>query len=69
MLLAALALLAQTAPVPLYRDPVHDGAADPSIVHDKARWHRRSVLQVAALREQDGTITVDRGPTHVQLDD
>jgi hypothetical protein len=34
---ATLALLAQNAPVPLYRDPVHDGAADPSIVHDSAR--------------------------------
>ena len=38
MLLAALALAAQaapTAPVPLFRDPVHDGAADPVTVHDK----------------------------------
>jgi hypothetical protein len=34
MLAAVLALLAQAAPVPLYRDPVHDGAADASIVHD-----------------------------------
>lgn len=40
MLLAALALLAQpiaddpVAPVPLYRDPTRDGAADPSIVYD-----------------------------------
>jgi hypothetical protein len=38
MLLAALALLAQPAdpiaPVPLFRDPVHDGAADASTVHD-----------------------------------
>ncbi|MCX8475050.1 MAG: glycoside hydrolase family 43 [Sphingomonas sp.] len=41
MLLAALALLAQStdpvAPVPLFRDPVHDGAADPSIVYDPER--------------------------------
>ena len=40
MLFAALALLAQAAdpvaPVPLFRDPVHDGAADPSIVRDAA---------------------------------
>ncbi len=54
MLLGALALLAQTAPVPLYRDPVHDGAADPSIVHDSRRgeWvmfytNRRADLKLA----------------------
>ncbi len=26
---------AETAPKPLYRDPVHDGAADASIMYDK----------------------------------
>ncbi|MHA6721503.1 glycoside hydrolase family 43 [Sphingomonas sp. RS2018] len=33
-LLLAAAPVQATAPVPLYRDPVHDGAADPSIVRD-----------------------------------
>lgn len=54
MLLAALALLAQTAPVPLYRDPVHDGAADASTVRDPAsgEWvmfytNRRADLKLA----------------------
>jgi len=53
---AALAFAVQAAPlapVPLYRDPVHDGAADPSIVYDPARgeWvmfytNRRADLQL-----------------------
>jgi beta-xylosidase len=30
------AACAETAPKPLYRDPVHDGAADASIMYDKA---------------------------------
>ncbi len=57
MLLTALALAAQAAPVapvPLFRDPVHDGAADPSIVHDAAKgeWvmfytNRRADLKLA----------------------
>lgn len=56
MLLAALALLASDpiAPVPLFRDPVHDGAADASIVHDAAsgEWvmfytNRRANLPVS----------------------
>src|SRR5688500_549922 len=54
MLAAALAVAVQAAPVPLYRDPVHDGAADPSIVYDPARgeWvmfytNRRADLQLA----------------------
>lgn len=58
MLAALLALLAGApdaqAPVPLFRDPVHDGAADPSIVHDEARgeWvmfytNRRADLPLA----------------------
>lgn len=55
MLLAALALLADpVAPVPLFRDPVHDGAADPSIVRDpkSGEWvmfytNRRADLKLA----------------------
>lgn len=54
MLLAALALLGQTAPVPLFRDPVHDGAADASTVHDPktGEWvmfytNRRADLKLA----------------------
>ncbi|MGK6356611.1 glycoside hydrolase family 43 [Sphingomonas sp. DT-207] len=58
MLPAALALLVQAAdpvaPVPLFRDPVHDGAADPSVVHDTAsgEWvmfytNRRADLKLA----------------------
>lgn len=57
MLAAALAFAVQAAPVapvPLYRDPVHDGAADPSIVYDSARseWvmfytNRRADLPLA----------------------
>ncbi|MBO9622555.1 MAG: glycoside hydrolase family 43 [Sphingomonas sp.] len=63
-MLAALALLAQpavadpVAPVPLFRDPVHDGAADPSIVHDPQRgeWvmfytNRRADLKLADPRD------------------
>jgi len=60
MLLAALALLAQpatadpVAPVPLFRDPVHDGAADPSTTYDAktGEWvmfytNRRADLKLA----------------------
>ncbi len=47
MLLAALLLAAQEAPVPLFRDPVHDGAADASI-----NGHANSTAPApAALRE------------------
>ena len=47
MILLAAALLASgtvapDAPKPLFRDPVHDGAADPSTVYDPAR--RESVM-------------------------
>jgi hypothetical protein len=58
MLAAAFALAAQAAPVPLYRDPVHDGAADPSIVYDPAsrEWvmfytNRRADLPLADPRD------------------
>lgn len=55
MLLAALALLADpVASVPLFRDPVHDGAADASTVHDSktGEWvmfytNRRADLKLA----------------------
>ena len=39
LLVMAMAMAASNAPVapkPLYRDPVHDGAADASTVYDKA---------------------------------
>jgi hypothetical protein len=35
--LLATAAAAPVAPRPLFRDPVHDGAADPSTVYDRAR--------------------------------
>ncbi len=54
-LLTAGAANAATVPKPLFRDPVHDGAADPSIVWDAARreWlifytNRRANLATAA---------------------
>lgn len=62
MLSAALALLGQAAapvaPVPFYRDPVHDGAADPSIVRDTrtGEWvmfytNRRADLALADQKD------------------
>ncbi len=52
--LVAGAARAETAPKPLYRDPVHDGAADASIMYDKADkvWrmfytNRRADLKLA----------------------
>ncbi len=42
LLLVAAPALALTAPKPLYRDPVYDGAADVSTIYDKA--HRRWTL-------------------------
>ena len=36
LLMAMAASSAPVAPKPLYRDPVHDGAADASTVYDKA---------------------------------
>lgn len=54
LLAAALALGSTVAPKPLYRDPVHDGAADPSIIWDRRgkRWlmfytNRRANLRLA----------------------
>ena len=51
---ALLAQAAAAAPVPLWRDPVHDGAADASTVRDPAtgEWvmfytNRRANLTVA----------------------
>lgn len=53
LLLAATPVLAATAPKPLYRDPVYDGAADVSTVYDKAhkRWtmfytNRRATMKL-----------------------
>ena len=31
--------IAKPAPKPLYRDPIHDGAADPSFIQDRASGH------------------------------
>lgn len=58
MLTAALAFAVQAAPVapvPLYRDPVHDGAADPSIVYDASRneWVMFYTNRRADLRLSD----------------
>lgn len=53
LLLLASAAFAETAPKPLYRDPVYDGAADVSSVYDRAqhRWvmfytNRRATLKL-----------------------
>jgi hypothetical protein len=59
LLAAALAAAGGTmAPKPLYRDPVHDGAADPSIVWDRrgGRWlmfytNRRADLPTADAKD------------------
>ncbi|MBW8732962.1 MAG: glycoside hydrolase family 43, partial [Asticcacaulis sp.] len=55
MLLSAAQTLAGTAPKPLYRDPVYDGAADVSTVYDRAhkRWTMFYTNRRAALKLPD----------------
>lgn len=53
LLLLAAPAFSETAPKPLYRDPVYDGAADVSSIYDRAqhRWvmfytNRRATLKL-----------------------
>ena len=66
---AAAAAAAALAPKPLYRDPVHDGAADPSIVWDEAarEWRMFYTNRRANLAYPDkGDVRCVHG-THIGL--
>ena len=59
------------APKPLYRDPVHDGAADPSIVRDRStgKWYMFYTNRRADLEDAGGVEWVHGTPIGIAVSD